>query len=88
IDQSFIRELSSNPDAAAIVRAVVALGRSLNISTTAEGVETAPQFAYLKGEVCDEVQGYYFDKPLPYATLMDRLQMAPPDKASPEYAAT
>ncbi len=80
IDQSFIQGLSSNPDAAAIVRAVVALGRSLNISTTAEGVETAPQFAYLKGEVCDEVQGYYFDRPLTAAILIERLQEIPADR--------
>ena len=88
IDQSFIRELSSNPDAAAIVRAVIALGRSLNISTTAEGVETAPQFAYLKGEVCDEVQGYYFDKPLTAATLIDRLENTPARNVLTQIAAS
>lgn len=65
IDRSFISELADDKDAAAIVKAIVALGRSLDMQTTAEGVETPAQLTYLRGEACDEIQGYYFGKPMP-----------------------
>ena len=64
IDRSFIKDMTENPDAAAIVGAVVALSRRLNMSTTAEGVETYEQFLCLKKEACHEVQGYYFGRPM------------------------
>ncbi len=62
IDKSFISDLSTRPDAAAIIRAILTLGRSLGMTTTAEGVETRDQLAYLRSEGCMEVQGYYFAK--------------------------
>ena len=65
IDRSFVSALETRTDADAIVRAVVGLGHSLGIQTCAEGVETAEQLAFLKLEGCDEVQGYYFGKPMP-----------------------
>jgi diguanylate cyclase (GGDEF)-like protein len=65
IDRSFVRELANDKDAAAIVRAIVALGHSLDMQTTAEGVETPAQLSYLRGEACDEIQGYYFGRPMP-----------------------
>ncbi len=65
IDRSFVKDMTENPDAAAIVGAVVALARRLNMSTIAEGVETLDQFNRLRDEGCDEVQGYYFSRPLP-----------------------
>ncbi len=65
IDRSFVKDMTENPDAAAIVGAVVALGRRLNMSTTAEGVETLEQFVSLKEEACHEIQGYYFARPMP-----------------------
>ncbi len=65
IDRSFVSALETRTDADAIVRAVVGLGHSLGIQTCAEGVETAEQLAFLKREGCDEVQGYYFGKPMP-----------------------
>jgi EAL domain-containing protein (putative c-di-GMP-specific phosphodiesterase class I) len=65
IDRSFVKDMTENPDAAAIVGAVVALSRRLNMSTTAEGVETYEQFLCLKKEACHEVQGYYFGRPMP-----------------------
>jgi diguanylate cyclase (GGDEF)-like protein len=65
IDRSFVKELGTRADCAAIVRAVVELGRSLAMSTTAEGVETEAQLAHLKHEGCTEVQGYLFSKPRP-----------------------
>jgi predicted signal transduction protein with EAL and GGDEF domain len=60
IDKSFIADLSKRPDAAAIIRAILTLGRSLGMTTTAEGVETRDQLAYLRAEGCMEVQGFYF----------------------------
>ena len=65
IDRSFVSALETRTDADAIVRAVVGLGHSLGMQTCAEGVETAEQLAFLKREGCDEVQGYYFGKPMP-----------------------
>jgi predicted signal transduction protein with EAL and GGDEF domain len=65
IDRCFVHELASRGDSMAIVRAVTGLGRSLGISTTAEGVETSEQLALLRTEGCTEVQGYFFSPPRP-----------------------
>lgn len=65
IDQSFVRELASNPEDAAIVKAIIQLGHTLQLSIIAEGVETAPQLAFLKNDGCEEAQGYYFSRPIP-----------------------
>jgi EAL domain-containing protein (putative c-di-GMP-specific phosphodiesterase class I)/AmiR/NasT family two-component response regulator len=65
IDQSFIRDLAFDPDDAAIVRAIVAVGHELMLEVTAEGVETAEQAEFLKTRGCNEVQGYYFARPVP-----------------------
>ncbi len=67
IDKSFVSALETRADADAIVRAVVGLGHSLGMQTCAEGVETAQQLTILRAEGCDEVQGYYFGKPMPAA---------------------
>ncbi len=67
IDQSFIRDLCSHADSQAIVRAVVALGNSLCMTTTAEGVETQEQLTLLRLEGCDDAQGYLLGRPLPAA---------------------
>ncbi|MDZ4098986.1 MAG: EAL domain-containing protein, partial [Methylophilaceae bacterium] len=64
IDQSFVRDIMSDTDDRAIVKTIVALSRSLGIKTIAEGVETAEQMEFLKKSKCDEIQGYYFSKPL------------------------
>jgi EAL domain-containing protein (putative c-di-GMP-specific phosphodiesterase class I) len=69
IDQSFIRDLNDNPDSIAIVRAVVGLGSTLGITTTAEGVETQQQLRQLRSEGCTEVQGYLYSKPKPASEL-------------------
>src|SRR6202044_3957338 len=63
IDQSFIRDLPERPESIAIVRAIVSLGRSLGMVTTAEGVETEDQLAQLRLEGCTEVQGFLFSRP-------------------------
>jgi diguanylate cyclase (GGDEF)-like protein/PAS domain S-box-containing protein len=69
IDRSFVAELAVRGDSMAIVRAVTGLGRSLGISTTAEGVETSEQLALLRSEGCNEVQGYLFSAAQPAAEV-------------------
>jgi diguanylate cyclase (GGDEF)-like protein/PAS domain S-box-containing protein len=66
IDQSFIRDIA-NPQARAIVRSVIGLGRGLGMPVVAEGVETAEQLAALRAEGCDQVQGYLISRPNPIA---------------------
>ncbi len=67
IDQSFIRELCSNPDDEAIVSAVITMARQLRLRTVAEGVENAEQATMLRRFDCDEVQGFHFGRPMPAA---------------------
>ena len=69
IDKSFVHELSSSAECAAIVCAVVGLGGSLGIATVAEGVETREQFALLRVAGCSQAQGYLFSRPVPAAEL-------------------
>jgi diguanylate cyclase (GGDEF)-like protein/PAS domain S-box-containing protein len=64
IDQSFVKDLATDPDDAAIVKATVLLGHSLHLKVIAEGVETKEQLEYLTSIGCDEIQGYYYSKPL------------------------
>lgn len=64
IDKSFIYEITTRPEAAAIVRAVIALCTSLGMRTIAEGIETPGQLAFLKAEGCHEAQGYLFSRPM------------------------
>ncbi|NWF12297.1 EAL domain-containing response regulator [Pseudomonas reactans] len=69
IDIAFIREVTSNPQDAAITRTIIELAHSLNLRVVAEGVETQAQLAFLKDAGCDQIQGYLFSRPLPVATL-------------------
>jgi EAL domain-containing protein (putative c-di-GMP-specific phosphodiesterase class I) len=64
IDRSFVCDLPDNPDAEAIVGAIVAMGRSLGLRVIAEGVETKAQAAFLQSIECDEGQGYLYAKPM------------------------
>src|ERR1700675_3049481 len=75
IDQSFISSVKSNPQSAAIVRAVIGLAHGLNLPVLAEGGETRPQLDFLAAESCNEVQGYLMGRPHPisqYSKLVGR----------------
>ncbi|MGV7209965.1 EAL domain-containing protein [Oxalobacteraceae bacterium A2-2] len=65
IDIAFVREVTSNPDDAAIVLAIINMAHSMQLAVIAEGVEKEAQLAYLKRHGCDEMQGYYFSRPVP-----------------------
>jgi len=72
IDRSFMRDLESRTDSRAIIRAVIGLGHSLGMQTTAEGVETEEQLRAVREQGVNEVQGYYFSPPIP-PDAVDRL---------------
>ena len=65
IDQSFIRDIVTDTDSAAISQAVITLGHSMGLKVIAEGVETSEQMDFLQTNRCDEIQGFYYSKPLP-----------------------
>lgn len=74
VDRSFIRDLATTPEDKAITEAIIAMGKTLSMTVVAEGVETMEQEAFLRAHACDEMQGYYFSKPLPpheFAQLFD-----------------
>ena len=83
IDRSFVHEVDRSQENAAIVRTIIALARNLGLKTLAEGVETQAELDFLRDLVCDEIQGFYFSRPLPveeYAALLggQSATVAPP----------
>lgn len=74
IDRAFITHLEDGSKEQAILRAIISLGHNLGLKVIAEGVETQAQFDFLNAINCDEIQGYYFSKPLPLNELRDFIQ--------------
>jgi len=74
IDRSFIRDVAVNPDDAAITTAIISMAKSLHLKVIAEGVEDKAQVSFLRAHHCDEIQGYYFSKPLAVDKVADKLR--------------
>ena len=79
IDRSFIRDVAVNPDDAAITTAIISMAKSLNLKVIAEGVEDEAQMSFLRAHQCDEIQGYYFSKPLAVDKVADKLRGHSPE---------
>jgi diguanylate cyclase (GGDEF)-like protein len=75
IDRSFVADIDEDPDDAAIVRAIIALGHSLDLKVVAEGVTTAPQLKFLQAEYCDAIQGYLMSAAIPVADFAGLLRL-------------
>lgn len=73
IDRSFVQDINSDADSAAICNTIIGLAHSLKMSVIAEGVETEAQLHYLRRQHCDEIQGYYFSRPVAAAEFANML---------------
>ncbi len=82
IDQSFIRDIDHDHNDRAIVSAIIRMAQALGIQTTAEGVETQAQLAFLREQGCDEAQGYWFSKPVPAEQISQLLKTYRPWQAA------
>jgi diguanylate cyclase (GGDEF)-like protein len=74
IDRAFVREITNQPEDAAISAAIIALGHALGLTVTAEGVETEEQVQMLRKQGCDQMQGYFFSRPLPAEEMAELLR--------------
>jgi len=74
IDRSFVKDITINPDSVAIITAIIAMAKSLNLSVIAEGVETEQQQAFLKEQGCCKTQGFLYSRPLPVDALTEFLK--------------
>jgi EAL domain-containing protein (putative c-di-GMP-specific phosphodiesterase class I) len=81
VDRSFVQDINSDFDDATIVKTIIALGHNLGLKVVAEGVETEQQIDFLRDNHCDELQGFYFGRPLPGEEFM-REFLHFPDSAS------
>jgi diguanylate cyclase (GGDEF)-like protein len=75
IDRSFIRDVAVNPDDAAIATAIISMAKSLHLKVIAEGVENEAQMTFLRTHQCDEIQGYYFSKPLTVDQVAEKMRL-------------
>jgi diguanylate cyclase (GGDEF)-like protein len=78
IDQSFVRDMVSQPDSLVIVKSIIGLSRNLGMLTTAEGVETRAQLDIIMASGCNEAQGYYFGAPMPKREFMALISRSNP----------
>ena len=69
-----VRDITLDPDDAAIVTTIISLAHNLRLNVIAEGVETEAQLQYLRRHGCDEIQGYYFSRPVPAASLAELIR--------------
>jgi diguanylate cyclase (GGDEF)-like protein/PAS domain S-box-containing protein len=88
IDQSFVHDITRGGSDGAIVSAVIAMGKALNIRVIAEGVETAEQLRFLKEHGCHEFQGYLFSRPMAANALTEMIHTASPSAFTGRYART
>ncbi|RSZ56792.1 EAL domain-containing protein [Massilia atriviolacea] len=92
IDIAFVRDVTVNPDDAAIALAIIGMAHSLHMSVIAEGVETPAQMTYLRRHRCDEVQGFHFSRPLPEnefgALVLANLAQPPEPESSDNHRQT
>jgi diguanylate cyclase (GGDEF)-like protein/PAS domain S-box-containing protein len=79
IDRSFISDVATNPDDSAITAAIISMAKSLRLRVIAEGVEDEAQMSFLRAHQCDEIQGYYFSKPLAVDVVADKLRSDIPE---------
>jgi EAL domain-containing protein (putative c-di-GMP-specific phosphodiesterase class I) len=86
VDRCFVRDITSDPDDAAITTAMIAMGHALGLKVVAEGVETAGQQALLRKQGCDEMQGYLFSRPIPAARFQEYLEGEPARVSRPPAA--
>ena len=86
IDKSFVKDVLTDSDSLAIVRAVAGLGASFGVPTTAEGVETIEQFEQVRAAGCTHVQGFYFGRPMPLDQVMQVLLRRRATIRKPGYA--
>lgn len=73
IDQSFIRDITADPDDATIAKTIISMAHGMRLKVVAEGVETDEQMSFLHAHDCDEIQGYYFSRPVPAAEFVQLL---------------
>ncbi len=73
IDRSFVRDIATDPNDAAIIAAIIAMAGSLNMRVVAEGIETEEQLDFLEKQGCRHYQGFYFSKPMPASEITGRL---------------
>jgi diguanylate cyclase (GGDEF)-like protein len=87
IDRSYIRDITTRGENSNLAQAIIAMGKSLSLTVVAQGVETREQADFLREHACDEVQGFYFNKPIPTQQFTELLQAQDTDASLPEFDA-